>query len=534
MQGRPMAAQRRFNSANLLFLSINGMIGSAWLFAPLYSARLAGSNVIWAWLLGGAATILIALTFAELSTLLPIAGGSARLAELSHGKLTAFIMSWITWLSSVTMAPIETQAVLQYSATYFPGLMHQVNGTPILTHLGLVWAVIILLSLCILNVASLRTFISVNRILFLFKMGVIVATVACLMHTRFVPANFTVPSDSASTWRGIFAAIATGGIAFAFTGFKHAVELAGEAQAPQRSIPIAIIGSVCVCLLLYIALQIAFIGAILPSELAAGWSKLQFSGDLGPFVGLAVALGITYLVIALYIDAAVSPLGAGFIYVTSTARLVFAMSKNGYLPRFLTTLNRTNMPVNAIAFNFIIGLSLFIPLPGWQNMVSFLVSAMVISYAMGPIALIALRKNLPFHKRNFRLPCAYSLCIIAFYCCNLITYWTGWQTLSKLAIGVAIGLIVLLIHVYRTRQTKAIGARGLWWLLPYLLGLLFLSYCGSFGGIGIISFGKDFLLMAVFSLFIFWLAIATRQKDSQQSFDHYQRIFDDEMTAKIP
>lgn len=526
-----MNPQRRFNSANLLFLSINGMIGSAWLFAPLYAARLAGSNVIWAWLLGGAATVLIALTFAELSTLMPIAGGSARLAELSHGKLTAFIISWITWLSSVTMAPIETQAVLQYSATYFPGLIHQVNGVPILTHIGLAWAVLILLVLCILNIASLRTFISVNRLLFIFKVGVILATVACLIHVRFVPANFTIPGDSASTWRGIFAAIATGGIAFAFTGFKHGVELAGEAQVPQRSIPIAIIGSVCICLLLYIALQVAFIGAVLPSELAAGWGQLQFSGDLGPFVGLAMALGITYLVIALYIDAAVSPLGAGFIYVTSTARLVFAMSKNGYLPHFLAKLNKANMPIAAIAFNFIIGLCLFIPLPGWQNMVSFLVSAMVISYAMGPIALIALRKNLPTQKRHFRLPCAYSLCFIAFYCCTLISYWTGWQTLSKLAIAVGIGLVILLIHVYRTRHqhTTALGVRGLWWLLPYLLGLLFFSYCGSFGGIGVISFGRDFLLIGVFSLFIFWLAIKTRQNHSQQSFDRYQHVFDDEM-----
>lgn len=529
-----MTPQRRFNSANLLFLSINGMIGSAWLFAPLYAAKLAGSNVIWAWILGGVATILIALTFAELSTLLPIAGGSARLAELSHGKLTAFIISWITWLSSVTMAPIESQAVLQYSATYFPGLIHQVNNTPILTHLGLVWAVIILLALCVLNVASFRAFIGVNRLLFIFKVGVILATVACLIHVRFVPANFTIPGDDASTWRGIFAAIATGGIVFAFTGFKHGVELAGEAQTPKRSIPIAIIGSVCVCLLLYIALQVAFIGAILPDELAGGWSKLQFSGDLGPFVGLAMALGITYLVMALYVDAAVSPLGAGFIYVTSTARLVFAMSKNGYLPQILTKLNRANMPIAAIAFNFIIGLCLFIPLPGWQNMVSFLVSAMVISYAMGPIALIALRKNLPLQKRHFRLPCAYSLCLIAFYCCNLISYWTGWQTLSKLAIAVGIGLVILLIYVYRTRHQDdaKLDARGLLWLLPYLLGLLFFSYCGSFGGIGIISFGKDFLLIGVFSVFIFWLAIATRQKHSQQSFDRYQHVYDNEMVTK--
>lgn len=524
-----MAQQRRFSTMNLLLLSINGMVGSAWLFAPLYAARLAGSDVIWAWLLGGVATVLIAVCFAEISSLLPIAGGSARFAELSHGPLTGFIMSWITWLSSVTMAPIETQALLQYSATRFPALMHQVQGTPELTHLGLAWAVVIMLGLCLLNIGSLRGLISVNRFLFIFKIGVILATVACLMHARFIPANFTVPYDQASVWRGIFSAIACGGIAFAFTGFKHGVELAGEAQRPHRSIPVAIIGSVFICLLLYLALQVAFIGAILPSELAHGWAKLEFSGDLGPFVGLAVALGITYLAMVLYIDAGVSPLGAGLIYVTSTARLVFAMSKNGYLPSSLAKLNRHNLPIAALAINFVIGLLLLLPLPGWQNMVSFLVSAMVISYAMGPIALIVLRKTLPDEKRPFRLPCANILCLLAFYCCNLISYWTGWATLSKLAIGVAVGLVILLISLRLRPQQKALGMKGLLWILPYLFGLMLLSYFGTFGGCGLISFGWDFFAIGVFSIVIFYAAIATRQDNSPQQFQHYRRVVNDEM-----
>src|SRR3990172_3756571 len=98
-----MQLNRRFTPIHMLLLSINGMIGSAWLFAPLYAAKIAGSAAIIAWILGGAATILIALTFAELSTLFPVAGGTTRLPQLSHGALTSFIMSWVAWLSCVTM-----------------------------------------------------------------------------------------------------------------------------------------------------------------------------------------------------------------------------------------------------------------------------------------------------------------------------------------------------------------------------------------------------------------------------------------------
>src|SRR3990167_11257433 len=76
--GIMMTLNRRFTPISLLMLSINGIIGSAWLFAPLYAAKIAGSGAIISWLLGGFATIVIALTFAELSSLLPIAGEIGR------------------------------------------------------------------------------------------------------------------------------------------------------------------------------------------------------------------------------------------------------------------------------------------------------------------------------------------------------------------------------------------------------------------------------------------------------------------------
>lgn len=526
-------AQRRFSTMNLLLLSVNGTIGSAWLFAPLYAARLAGPHVLLAWLLGGLATLLIALTFAEISSLLPIAGGSARFAELSHGRLTGFVISWITWLSSVTMAPIECQAVLQYCATRYPALMHAVHGTPELTSIGLFFAVLLMLALSIINVASFRGLIGTNFVLFIFKIGVIAATIFMLIHTHFVPGNFTVAVESGNAWHGVFAAIASGGIAFAFTGFKHGIELAGETQDPHKSIPRAIIGSIVICVLLYLGLQVAFIGSILPEELAQGWGQLHFSGDLGPFIGIAAALGLSYLVIALFIDAAVSPLGAGLIYTTSTARLVFAMSKNGYLPAKLSKLSKNNLPIAAIAVNFLVGLLLFLPLPGWQNMVSFLVAAIVIAYAMGPIVLICLRKNLPDHARAFRLPCANVLCLIAFYFCNLLSYWTGWETLSKLAIAVGIGLVILISTLGLQHRKKvhvsSMGLRGLWWLVPYLLGLMAISYCGSFGGHHWLSFGWDFLVIALFSILIFYSAIATRQTNIAKQFAHYQGVFNNEM-----
>jgi amino acid transporter len=520
-----MQLRRRFTPLHMLLLSINGMIGSAWLFAPLYVAKIAGAGAVIAWLLGGAATVIIALTFAELSALLPIAGGTTRFAELTQGSLTGFIISWVTWLSCVTMPSIEVQAVLQYAATYFPSLMHSQNGMPVLTHSGFVWALLIMFGLCVLNIASFKGLVRVNFLLFSFKVTVMVITFVVLMKTNFHPQNFAnmLPQLNLEQWKNILAAVASGGIAFAFTGFKHGVELAGEAKNTRITIPLAIVGSVICCLLLYLGLQIAFIGALDPAHLKNGWANLVFSGDVGPFVGIAAMLGLAWLVKLLYVDAVVSPLGAGLIYVTSTARIIYAMSKNGYLARKLAALNKERFPMWAIGLNFVVGSLLFLPLPGWQTMVSFLVSAVVISYAMGPIALLCLRKQLQMERRPFRLPFANLLCLMAFYCCNLISYWTGWDTLSKLAIAIAIGLVILLVACWRgTIDKQRLGLKSLGWVVPYLGGLMLISYLGSFGGQGLITFGWDFVIIGIFSFVVLFLAVSLRQQKVDAVYQAYQ------------
>ncbi|MDA8561717.1 APC family permease [Gammaproteobacteria bacterium] len=507
-----MELKRRFSPAVLLMLSINGMVGSAWLFAPLYAAKIAGSGAIIAWILGGFATVVIAFTFAEISALIPLAGGTAQIPNITHGSLTSFTLSWIAWLAAVTMPPIEVQAVLQYASTYFPFLIcNSIDGVPVLTGYGYFWATLLMLTFCIINIVSFRGLVRFNFILFIFKISIIILVIFTFMSVSFHKENFYPLNLNLTGWKGILSAVATAGVAFAFTGFKHGVELAGEAKKPSVSIPLAIIGSVICCLILYLGLQIAFIGALSPLSIGNGWEHLSFTGDVGPFAGLAAGLGLVWLLRLLYIDATISPSGAGLIYVTSTARILYAMSKIGYLPSFLTKLNKEKFPVMAILVNFIIGMFLFLPLPGWQAMVSFLVSGMVLSYSIGPIAVLCLRKECSDFKRDFKLPFVNIFCILAFYFCNLMSYWTGWSTIWKLTIAIIIGFIVFGINYVTNKNTKSpLNFKAFIWIIPYLVGLILISYFGSFGGKNIITFGWDFLVIAIFSIFIIFLAVKTR------------------------
>lgn len=505
---------RRFTPFSLLLLSINGMVGSAWLFAPLYAARIAGPGAMIAWLIGGLATVVIAFTFAELSVMFPVAGGTAQIPQMSHGTFTSFIMSWVAWLSALTMAPIEVQAILQYASNYFTSLVYLKGGVPVLSVNGFVWATILMLTFCILNIVSYKGLVRANFAIFFFKISIIIIAIGMLIKTSFHPENFigmTPSAFSLTGWQAILTAVATGGVAFAFTGFKHGIELAGETQRLALAIPLAVVGSIVCCLILYMGLQAAFIGALNPSALTAGWQHLSFAGDIGPFAGLAAGLGILWLVKLLYMDAVVSPSGAALIYVTSTARILYAMSQIGYMPKWLSSLNKQNFPVAAIMVNFALGMFLFLPLPGWQAMVSFLVSGMVISYASGPIALLCMRLERPQQTRHFRLPAAHLMCLLAFYFCNLLSYWTGWETIYKLAIAMLIGVLFFAIAAIRGRlSVSSLGLRSALWVGPYLGGLVLISYLGAFGGKNIIPFGWDFLVIGLFSAVILYCAVKNR------------------------
>jgi amino acid transporter len=504
--------QRKISAVGLLLLCLNGTIGSAWLFAPFYAARMAGPHAIWAWVIGGVMTLTIALAFAETSARIPLAGGTMEVTDHTHGGFTAFMISWIAWISNLTMPPIEVQAVLQYATAYIPSLTHQVAGQPSLTVLGFGAAAILMVLLTLLNILSLNTLMRSNSLIFTFKIFTVVLTIFAIIHVQFNTVNFTMaasPFSTSDAWHGILSAVSMAGIAFAFVGFKHAVELAGETINPTFAVPFAIIGSVLVCLILYLGLQFAFIGSIAPTALQQGWAGLSFIGDIGPFAGIATVLGMVWLARILMVDAIVSPLGAGFVYVTSNARLVYALSNKRYFPRIFGTLNKQGLPVKALWFNSAIGMLLFLPLPNWQSMVGFLVSIMVISYAMGPIALLALRRTEHKAKKGFLLPYPQVFGILGFYFCNLISYWTGWSTMSKFSIAVVAGAIVFLIAYLRMNKAARgnMGFHSIVWLVCYFAGLILISYLGSFGGLKIIPFGWDFLVIAIFSLAIYFFAV---------------------------
>ena len=144
------------------------------------------------------------------------------------------------------------------------------------------------------------------------------------------------------------------------------MNLAGESKNPGRDVPIAVIGSIVICAVIYILLQTAFLGAVSPESLAAaGWSGIKFSS---PYAQLALAANLNFLAILLYVDAFVSPSGTGSTYTASSSRMLYGMEKNGILPKIFGTVHPVyGIPRPAMWLNLAVAFIFFFWFQGWDK-----------------------------------------------------------------------------------------------------------------------------------------------------------------------
>ncbi len=495
--------KRDISTTNVLIAAAGGMIGSGWLFSPFISAQMAGSNALICWVIATIFMVFVALPLCELGAMLPISGGMANYPTFTHGKEVGFLFAWASWLSYVVMTPIEIQAILQYGSHFLPWLVIKGETAFTLSGWGYGVAILVMLFVVLLNTFGIKLLAECNKYASIIKFAVPIIAVIALLHTSHSFANISINLHTKASWMGIFSALSTGGVIFAFTGFQNGLMLAGEVRNPQRNIPIAILGAVFIGFVLYFLLQLSFLAAIPKSLLNHGWHQLAFVGDSGPLVGLTLLLGLGLVATLLMIDASFSPFGTTLVYTAATSRILYGMALNEHLPKFLLKVNRYRIPYITLYINFVVGILSFLPFPGWQKMVAFLSSASILSYGIGPICLLAFRKLQPDRARPFQLSAAGPLSYVGFYVCNLMLYWCGFDIIWKLFLAILVGLLINRIY---QRKNLLSFSRSLTWFFSYLACLLGLSYLGSFGGINLLSFPIDVLLILPLSVFMLYLS----------------------------
>jgi amino acid transporter len=498
----------------LTWASMGSIIGSGWLFGSFFAVQIAGPAAILSWLIGAVALTILAFVHAELGGMFPVAGGTARYPHYAFGSVTGASFGWFAFLQAAAVAPVEVLALLSYASVHISWLTTtDAAGNPVPKWPGGYLISVAFMALFVgINFLGVRWLARTNTTATWWKVAVPVLCIIVLLIHSFHGSNFSAAGGFMPYGiHGVFAATAAGAVIFALLGFEQAIQFGGESANPQRDLPRAVIYAMILGAIIYILLQVSFIAAIPHSSLPSAWAKLSFTADAGPFAGIATLVGLGWLATILYIDAIISPGGTGLIYTSSTARVSYGLSKNGYVASIFESTNANGVPWFGLFFTFICGLIFFLPFPSWQNLVELITAASVLMYAGAPLSFGVFRLHHNERPRAYRLPGGEFWSPVAFFVANVLIFWAGWTTVWKLGICILIGYILIGINwVFKLnpRQPK-LDWRSAQWLPVYLIGMGIIAWQGGYGGgADHLKLGWDFLVLVVFSLAIYYWARA--------------------------
>jgi amino acid transporter len=509
--------KREMGLIGATWASETSIIGSGWLFGALYASQAAGPIALLGWVIGGVAVIFLALVHAELGGMYPVSGGTARFPHLAYGSVAGISFGFFSWVQAITVAPIECFAVMQYGSYYWHGLFNTTanGGKGNVTGLGFVMTVVLLIIFTALNFLAMRTFSKVNSGITWWKVAIPVLTIIVLLF-KFHGGNLTGHGGfNPYGWKALFAAIPSAGIVFAYLGFEQADQLAGEIKDPQKNLPRAILLATFIGIVIYVMLQLVFIGAMPGSQLTHGWAHISNSNILaGPFAGLAGLAGLGWLAVVLRLDAFVSPFGTGLMYQTSSSRVGYGLGRNRYFPQFFTRVNASGIPWISLLVAFVAGLFFL----SWHSLVSLVTGASVLMYAGAPLAMGAFRRQVPEADRPYRVPAGGVIAPLAFIIANMLIYWSGFETVWKLGVVIVIGYVLIAICMAFDENRPPLDWKSAQWLPFYLIGIGIISWQGQYSGGAVaaplntnhIPFWWDMLVVAAFSLVIYYWAMATR------------------------
>lgn len=509
---------------DLTMASFGGVIGSGWLFGALYSAQYAGPAATLAWVIGGIMVFILALPFTELVSAIPEAGGISRYPQMTHGSLVSSTVSWGNWLGYAMTAPIESEAVTQYAGGYIHGLY--ANGS--LTPIGLTVAGGLVFVFFVINYYGVQLFARVNTWATTIKVILPTLTMILLLVAGLDGGgakNLTNPATGGFMpfgWHGVLVAISIGGILFAYSGFRQSIDLAAEGRNPTRDVPRAIITVMIVALVLYTGLQLAFIVAVTHGDLVKGWAHLNFSS---PFAQLAAGMNLGLLATFLYGDAILSPAGTGLVYTATTARVLYAIPKNGYGPKALMNLNSRGVPRNGMLVALVIGLLALLPFPAWGLMVGVLSSVAAFTYAMGATSFSGLRRIAPELPRKFSLG-VHGAWIgpLAFGIGALLLYWSSWPLVGQVIGVLFVGMLVY-FYYRRVNHLPVRDLRAGIWMVGFMVFEVAMSYLGSFGqSRDIIPFPWDSVVVFVGAIAFYYWGVASAYRT--QNLEDYMRGVD--------
>jgi APA family basic amino acid/polyamine antiporter len=427
--------------------------------------------IVLAWVLGGALTLMGALTYAELGVLFPRAGGEYVFLREGMGSLLAFLSGWVAF--TINLAGSAAALAIVFANQLFSLVSGCTAATllhagPLRITTAQVFASALILLFSVLNYYGLRLGGAVQKGLTVGKgaLMVLLAGAALLyLGPARVPGFVTdCAGDTATVSHGFsvagFFGLAMVAVLFAYDGWTNVVRVGGEIRDPGRTLPRALLLGVLAVAALYTLLSLGYLNvlgfdgfAASRRTVASDAARVLFGGGGQRFVAAAILLSV---------------LGSLNGITISGPRIYYAMAKDRLFPRTFASVNRHHVPGHAIWAQAAIAIA-FLLFFDFEQLTDNVVFVSFLFYGLAAVGLLVLRRTHPGIPRPYRVP-GYPVVPLLFVAASFtfVGYllWDQashlrWDNLNRLA---GLGVVLLGLPVYagfRARVVREARGKGL-------------------------------------------------------------------------
>ncbi len=494
--------RRELGLWSVVLLATGAILGPAVGFTPVSVLGDAGPAGLFAWIIAFVLIAVVAMAYVELGTMWPRAGGVAYYPARSSGPVVGVLNAWGAFVGYSLAVPSIVVAFVEYLSYWFPQLFQ--NGS--LTWFGIIVSLLVTAALFVINNLRIRYMGEINNVLTVATLvGLAVMIVALL--TRFNPGNFhnfggLAPFGASGILIAVSATI------YGYGGFRQPIDYAEEVRSPGRTIPLAVGITLVICLAVYCLESFSFTGAINWHGMGlkpGSWDKL--TGLSYPFVSVSNAGSLVVIGLIALVTTLIASFKDGYIYYGGAARVGHTLARyDRYLPRVFERMSGPGIPFVSVLLVLIVSFIYLILLPRFASLFPLVASALVLSYAPGPLSVAIFRHKEPGQTRPYRVPVAKVLMPFGFIVASLMVYWSGWLAMRILIPSVGVGLLLLFFYNHHRRLTRDDVVYGIW--MPVYLGvILLISWLGgnAFGGTNLIPFPWDTLVFAVVALIFYFI-----------------------------
>jgi len=445
-----MAPEHRLHRSlgwpHLVALGVGAIVGTGILTLTGVGAAKAGPAVILSFAIAGLICACAALAYAEMATMIPASGSAYTYSYVVIGELVAWVIGW----SLILEYSLVVSAVAVGWSGYAAPLLHDLAGYPMalaqspelggIVNLPAVFIIAVVAGLLIYGTKESAT---VNALLVLVKIVALIVFVA-VAFPYFDSANFDpfMPFGFPKTGApgaevGVMAAAAI--IFFAFYGFDAIATAAEETKNPGRDLAIGIVGSMVVCVIIYMAVAAAAIGAL---------AYTRFADSPEPLALILRELGQPWAARYLAASAVIALPTVILAFFYGQSRIFFVMARDGLLPRGLARVSGRGSPVRITIFTGII-VAILAGLVPLAELAALANAGTLTAFIAVCACMLIMRTRAPNVPRRFSTPWPWVVGLGGIAGCLYLLYSLPWNTQRYFLLAQVVGLGLYLVYGYR-------------------------------------------------------------------------------------